>query len=74
MMFPVSRLLLIVFTVLWLIGCDSATDRPIVVEFWAMGQEGEQVKALLPEFERHHPDIRIRNSWRCGRLNRWMSG
>ncbi|MCK7574474.1 MAG: extracellular solute-binding protein [Chromatiales bacterium] len=25
-----------------------------------MGQEGEQVKALLPEFERRHPGIRVR--------------
>ncbi|HAO32177.1 MAG TPA: extracellular solute-binding protein [Candidatus Competibacter sp.] len=42
-----------------LAGCDSA-DRSTVVEFWAMGQEGEQVKALLPEFERRHPGIRVR--------------
>ena len=25
-----------------------------------MGQEGEQVKALLPEFERRHPNLRVR--------------
>ena len=25
-----------------------------------MGQEGEQVRALLPEFERRHPEIRVR--------------
>jgi multiple sugar transport system substrate-binding protein len=25
-----------------------------------MGQEGEQVRALLPEFERRHPGIRVR--------------
>ena len=42
-----------------LAGCDSA-DQSTVVEFWAMGQEGEQVKALLPEFERRHPGIRVR--------------
>lgn len=43
-----------------LAGCDSAIDSPVVVEFWAMGQEGEQVQALLAEFERRHPDIRVR--------------
>ncbi|MBL8259318.1 MAG: sugar ABC transporter substrate-binding protein [Candidatus Competibacteraceae bacterium] len=42
-----------------LAGCDSA-DRTTTVEFWAMGQEGEQVKALLPEFERRHPQLRVR--------------
>jgi multiple sugar transport system substrate-binding protein len=52
--------LLMLFTALWLIGCDSATDPPVVVEFWAMGQEGEQVKALLPEFERRYPNIQVR--------------
>ncbi|MCP5158826.1 MAG: sugar ABC transporter substrate-binding protein [Gammaproteobacteria bacterium] len=52
--------LLIFLIALWLTGCDSTADRPIEVEFWAMGQEGEQVKALLPEFERRHPDIRVR--------------
>ena len=43
-----------------LIGCNSDVDPVVTVEFWAMGQEGEQVRALLPEFERRHPDIRVR--------------
>jgi multiple sugar transport system substrate-binding protein len=60
MMLSLARLLLIIFIALWLVGCDSAVDRPVVVEFWAMGQEGEQVQALLPEFERRHPGIRVR--------------
>ena len=58
-----SRLIWLLFTallVLGLSGCNSTADRAVVVEFWAMGQEGEQVKALLPEFERRHPDIRVR--------------
>ena len=59
-MFSLFRLLLIVFIALWLTGCDFPADRPVIVEFWAMGQEGEQVQALLPEFERHHPGIRVR--------------
>ncbi|HRY17333.1 MAG TPA: sugar ABC transporter substrate-binding protein [Candidatus Competibacteraceae bacterium] len=59
-MFPMLRLFLSsILLILWLTGCDSAIDRPVVVEFWAMGQEGEQVKALLPEFERRYPDIRV---------------
>ncbi|HRD67104.1 MAG TPA: sugar ABC transporter substrate-binding protein [Candidatus Competibacter sp.] len=57
---PPFRLLLAILLALGLSGCDSATDRTIIVEFWAMGQEGEQVRALLPAFERRHPGIRVR--------------
>ena len=59
-MLSLPRLLSIIFIAVWLAGCDSAADRPVVVEFWAMGQEGEQVQALLPEFERRYPGIRVR--------------
>ena len=46
--------------VMLLAGCDSATDAPLLVDFWAMGQEGEQVQVLVPQFERTHPNIKIR--------------
>jgi multiple sugar transport system substrate-binding protein len=59
-MFAPFRLLFILLLVLWLPGCDSTSDRAVTVEFWAMGQEGERVRALLPEFERRHPGIRVR--------------
>ena len=42
-----------------LVGCSASADRPTIVEFWGMGREGEVVSALLPEFERLHPDIRV---------------
>ncbi|MBL8250029.1 MAG: sugar ABC transporter substrate-binding protein [Candidatus Competibacter sp.] len=54
------RLLFTLCLGLALVACDSAADRTTIVEFWAMGQEGEQVKALLPEFERRHPALRVR--------------
>lgn len=57
--FPRLCTLLIALTLL-LAGCDSTGDAPVTVKFWAMGQEGEQVQALLAEFERRHPDIRVR--------------
>ncbi len=59
-MLPPPRLLFVALFALWLAGCDSDAGRAVTVEFWAMGQEGEQVKALLPEFERRHPGIRVR--------------
>lgn len=45
---------------LCLAACSQNEPARTVVEFWAMGQEGERVKALLPEFERRHPDIRVK--------------
>ncbi len=59
-MSPPIRLLFAILLALWLSGCDSTANQTVVVEFWAMGQEGEQVKALLPEFERRHPGLRVR--------------
>jgi multiple sugar transport system substrate-binding protein len=55
----VARVFFIILFMLGVAGCDSA-DPTITVEFWAMGQEGEQVRALLPEFERRHPGLRVR--------------
>ena len=39
-------------------GCSPRPDQT-VVRFWAMGREGEVVTALIPEFERAHPGIRV---------------
>ncbi len=36
---------------------ETGTD---VVEFWAMGREGEVVQQLIPEFERRTPGVRVR--------------
>jgi multiple sugar transport system substrate-binding protein len=42
-------------------GCarDGANDRQ-VVQLWAMGQEGEALARMLPDFERTHPRIDVR--------------
>ena len=40
-------------------ACGSSSRDVTVVRFWAMGREGEVVAALLPEFERDHPGIRV---------------
>ncbi len=39
-------------------ACAGADDRA-VVRFWAFGREGEEVRALVPEFERRNPDLKI---------------
>ncbi len=40
-------------------GCRPPADAPVVLDFWAMGREGEVVAELMPEFEREHPGIRV---------------
>ncbi|NZA28444.1 sugar ABC transporter substrate-binding protein [Luteimonas sp. SJ-92] len=37
-------------------GDDARTE----IRFWAMGREAEVVSELIAEFEREHPDIRVR--------------
>jgi multiple sugar transport system substrate-binding protein len=37
----------------------SAAKKNTEIELWAFGREGEVVQALLPEFEREHPGIRV---------------
>ncbi len=46
--------------ILMLAGCRSASSPSTVVEFWAMGREGEVVQRLVPAFERRAPGIRVR--------------
>jgi len=40
-------------------ACRSNEEKS-VVEFWAMGREGEAVQSLMPEFERRHPGLRVK--------------
>lgn len=42
------------------VGCRVDTAAPTVLEFWAMGREGEVVQQLLPEFERRNPGVHVR--------------
>jgi multiple sugar transport system substrate-binding protein len=41
-------------------ACHRPTNAETVVEFWAMGREGEVVQQLVPEFERRTPGVRVR--------------
>ena len=41
-------------------GCRQAPAGETVLKFWAMGREGEVVAALLAEFERLNPGIRVK--------------
>lgn len=42
-----------------LAGCGGEQDGDIVLEFWAMGAEGENVRPLLDQFEAENPGVRV---------------
>lgn len=43
---------------LLLAACGS--EQQDVVEFWALGREGEAVRGLMPEFERRYPGVKVK--------------
>lgn len=53
------RICVLLLSLAALAACGGQRDERVTVRFWAMGFEGEQVKQLVPEFERTHPGIRI---------------
>jgi multiple sugar transport system substrate-binding protein len=58
-----ARMLLLLIAcsaALFCTSCRTADTGKTVVTFWGLGAEGEKVKAMIPEFERLHPDIAVR--------------
>lgn len=43
-----------------LAGACGQKENPNEIRFWALGREGEVVKAMMPEFEKEHPGIKVR--------------
>ncbi len=41
------------------LSCNRSSNSVTVIKFWAMGNEGEMVTQLIPEFERANPNIRV---------------
>ncbi len=53
------RAIVLLFCVLLgLTACRREDDR-VAIRFWAMGREAEVVGALIPQFEREHPELRV---------------
>jgi multiple sugar transport system substrate-binding protein len=44
---------------LLLLTCSAQRDHREVLNFWALGSEGEIVTQFLPEFERQNPDLHV---------------
>ncbi len=43
-----------------LCACGGGREAETSVEFWALGREGEHVRALVPAFEAQHPGVTVR--------------
>jgi multiple sugar transport system substrate-binding protein len=41
-------------------GCQPDDSPQTVIDFWAIGSEGEQVEELIRDFERENPTLRVR--------------
>ena len=54
-----SRVMLLLLACGLLASCAPRKEQGVVLKFWAMGREGEVVTALMPEFERTHPGVRV---------------
>ena len=56
-----KRFLSLIILVIALVGvsCRQSSDSVTTVKFWALGNEGELVRQLIPEFERTNPGIHI---------------
>ena len=55
-----GRATLAAFAVLAFLACGREAPGPDTIEFWALGSEGEHVRALVPDFEASHPGVRVR--------------
>ena len=59
--FTVLRIVLITITsILFHTGCSDQNSSEVIIDFWAMGREGEIVKKLTADFEQQNPGIRVR--------------
>jgi multiple sugar transport system substrate-binding protein len=56
---PFSVMALVLAGAMLLTSCAPRKEAGVVLKFWAMGREGEVVTALMPEFERTHPGVRV---------------
>ncbi|MCX6142332.1 MAG: sugar ABC transporter substrate-binding protein [Ignavibacteriales bacterium] len=59
MMLCIRGTTLVLAAALLQLSCGSSQDEPTVIRFWGLGNEGEMVRQLIPEFERANPGIRV---------------
>lgn len=53
-------LLLILLGLIHFLSCSHQKDEEVIIKFWAMGSEAEQITKILPEFEKKYPNIKVK--------------
>lgn len=56
----VLMVLLVILLTMILTGCGERSQGETEIQFWAFGSEGENVKALIPGFEKSHPGLHVK--------------
>ena len=46
--------------IFFFLSCNFNNQKQVEVLFWGMGAEGEQVKSLIPGFEKNNPQIKVK--------------
>lgn len=53
-------LLIILLGLIQIFSCSNKKDEVVVIKFWAMGSEAEQITKIIPEFEKKYPNIKVK--------------
>lgn len=56
----IFSLLIILFGLIQIFTCSHKKDEVVVIKFWAMGSEAEQITKIMPEFEKKYPNIKVK--------------
>ena len=56
----IGRCIALIAGALLALSCGEEKSGATVITFWALGNEGENVRELIPEFERRNPGIHVR--------------
>ena len=56
----IFNLLIILLGLIQIFSCSNKKDEVVVIKFWAMGSEAEQITKIIPEFEKKYPNIKVK--------------
>lgn len=56
----IFSLLIILLGLIQIFTCSHKKDEVVVIKFWAMGSEAEQITKIMPEFEKKYPNIKVK--------------
>lgn len=56
----IFSLLIILLGLIQIFTCSHNKDEVVVIKFWAMGSEAEQITKIMPEFEKKYPNIKVK--------------